>query len=53
MLSNFSPGIVACSSVQTPNKLKGQDTFIFVSQSCNNMVRAGLLAVGGIEPLGP
>ena len=53
MLSKYSPGIVARSSVQAPNTLKGPDTFVLFSQSCNNTVHAGSLAAEGIEPLGP
>lgn len=51
MLSKYSPGIVACSSVQAPYTLK--DTLILFSQLCSNAVHAGSLAVGGIEPVGP
>lgn len=53
MLSKYSPGIVACSSVPAPNTCKGQDTFILFSQSCNNTMHAGSRAAAGIEPLGP
>lgn len=53
MLSKYSPGIVACSSVQAPNTLKGQTTFSLVSWSRNTQCTLGRLLPGGGKPFSP